>query len=98
MAINLKDPLPEIKRPPSNLQSRILQDDELLRKKREESKAEMLSRLPEMPHEIELKKELADEEELLNLYKEVARLYLRVRREEKPGYGQETRNSTEEGN
>ena len=64
-------PVLEIKRPISNLQSRILQDDESLRKKREENKTEMLNRLPQMPHEVEMRKELKDEEELLQLYKEV---------------------------
>ena len=41
------------------------------RKRKENSKSALLSKLPVLPHEIEIKGELRDEEELLALYKEV---------------------------
>ena len=56
---------------PDTLQDKMILDDDELKRRRESSRAEMVSRLPPLPHEIEIKAELKDEEELLRLYQEL---------------------------
>lgn len=53
------------------LQDKMLENDEDLKKRRDASRNEMISKLPLLPHEIEIKAELKDEEELLRLYEEL---------------------------
>ena len=57
--------------PKDTLQDKMVLDDSDLKKRRESSRADMITKLPPLPHEIEIKAELEDEEELLHLYKEV---------------------------
>jgi hypothetical protein len=53
------------------LQDKMLEDDQELKKRRDASRSEMMAKLPPLPHEIEIKAELKDEEELLKLYEEL---------------------------
>jgi hypothetical protein len=53
------------------MQDRMLEDDESLEGRKKAAREEMLSQMPDLPHEIEIEEELKDEEELLGLYKEV---------------------------
>lgn len=56
---------------PETLQDKIIENDEELRWKRASQRTELAAKLPAMPHEVEIKAELRDEEELLQLYKEL---------------------------
>ena len=56
---------------PATLQDHIARDGIDEGSRREQSRSELLARMPQLPHEIELRGELEDEEELLQLYTEV---------------------------
>lgn len=53
------------------LQDKMLLDDESVKQRRNESRREWTSRLPELPNEAAIRGELKDEEELLHLYEEI---------------------------
>lgn len=53
------------------LQENMVKGDEDVLSKKRETRREVERKFPEMPHEIELKGELEDEEEILRLYREV---------------------------
>lgn len=58
-------------RPPETLQDKMVAEDGELHQRLNASRADILSKLPPLPHELELQGELQDEGELFKLYAEV---------------------------
>lgn len=53
------------------LQDKMILDDQTMGERKLATRKELSSKLPELPNEAAIQKELRDEEELLHLYKEI---------------------------